>query len=98
LLAYDINNSEKSCLQEGEFPVMKNLRVSCASAFMFALISLGLCLPGEVNAQVAGSAIAGVVRDSTGGVLPGVTVEASSPALIEGVRAGVARSLSSAAA
>jgi len=56
---------------------------------MFALISLGLCLPGEVNAQVAGSAIAGVVRDSTGGVLPGVTVEASSPALIEGVRAGV---------
>jgi hypothetical protein len=31
-------------------------------------------------------AIAGVVRDSTGGVLPGVTVEAASPALIEKVR------------
>jgi hypothetical protein len=31
-------------------------------------------------------AIAGTVRDSTGGVLPGVTVEASSPALIEKVR------------
>ena len=31
-------------------------------------------------------AIGGTVRDSTGGVLPGVTVEASSPALIEKVR------------
>src|SRR5205809_1582709 len=30
--------------------------------------------------------IAGVVRDTTGAVLPGVTVEASSPALIEGTR------------
>src|ERR671936_494395 len=32
------------------------------------------------------SAIAGVVRDTSGAVLPGVTVEASSPALIEKVR------------
>src|SRR6266851_2497086 len=32
------------------------------------------------------SAIAGVVRDSSGAVLPGVTVDASSPALIEKVR------------
>src|SRR3990170_1602225 len=31
-------------------------------------------------------AIAGVVRDSSGAVLPGVTVEATSPALIEKVR------------
>jgi hypothetical protein len=31
--------------------------------------------------------IAGSVRDSTGAVLPGVTVEAASPALIEKVRA-----------
>ena len=34
----------------------------------------------------AQSSIAGVVRDSSGGVLPGVTVEAASPALIEKVR------------
>jgi hypothetical protein len=34
----------------------------------------------------AQSALAGVVRDASGGVLPGVTVEASSPALIEQVR------------
>src|SRR5262245_7405381 len=32
------------------------------------------------------SGISGVVKDSSGGVLPGVTVEASSPALIEKVR------------
>ena len=34
----------------------------------------------------AQSAIAGVVKDSSGSVLPGVTVEAASPALIEGTR------------
>jgi hypothetical protein len=36
-----------------------------------------------------GSAIAGVVKDSSGAVLPGVTVEAASPALIERARAAV---------
>jgi hypothetical protein len=35
-----------------------------------------------VHAQTQAS-IAGVVRDSSGAVLPGVTVEAASPALIE---------------
>lgn len=35
------------------------------------------------------SAIAGIVKDTSGAVLPGVTVEASSPALIEKVRAVV---------
>ena len=35
------------------------------------------------------SGIAGVVRDASGGVLPGVTVEAASPALIEKVRSVV---------
>lgn len=37
-------------------------------------------------AQGALGAIAGVVKDTTGAVLPGVTVEASSPALIERTR------------
>jgi len=37
------------------------------------------------SAQQA-SGVAGVVRDTSGGVLPGVTVEAASPALIEKVR------------
>ncbi|HSL20010.1 MAG TPA: TonB-dependent receptor [Vicinamibacterales bacterium] len=36
--------------------------------------------------QTATGGIEGVVRDESGGVLPGVTVEISSPALIEGTR------------
>jgi len=44
-----------------------------------------LLLPIEARAQ-SEAGIAGLVRDSTGGVLPGVTIEASSPALIEKVR------------
>jgi hypothetical protein len=45
-----------------------------------------LLLPSIAQAQAA---IAGVVKDSTGATLPGVTVEASSPALIERVRSVV---------
>jgi hypothetical protein len=41
------------------------------------------------RAAQAQSAIAGFVKDSSGAVLPGVTVEASSPALIERVKTGV---------
>src|SRR6266436_294370 len=41
------------------------------------------------TAALAQAVIAGTVKDSSGGVLPGVTVEASSPALIEKVRTGV---------
>ena len=37
----------------------------------------------------AGSQIIGEVTDNTGGILPGVTVEASSPALIEGSRVAI---------
>lgn len=40
-------------------------------------------------AQTGTAGIAGVVKDPSGGVLPGVTVEASSPALIEKVRSVV---------
>src|SRR5881396_2698850 len=51
------------------------------------LVAVGLLFsPLGVSAQQAGSGIAGVVRDATGAVLPGVTVDASSPALIEKVR------------
>jgi len=45
-----------------------------------------LVLGGMSSLARAQSAIAGVVKDSSGAVLPGVTVEVSSPALIEGVR------------
>jgi hypothetical protein len=44
---------------------------------------VGVLLP---TAALAQSAITGLVRDSSGGVLPGVAVEASSPALIEKAR------------
>ena len=40
-------------------------------------------------AAFAQSAIAGIVRDTSGAVLPGVTITASSPALIERSRTGV---------
>ena len=43
-----------------------------------------VALPATAFAQASG--IAGVVKDSSGAVMPGVTVEASSPALIERVR------------
>jgi hypothetical protein len=46
-----------------------------------------LVMPAAVSAQNTG--IAGVVRDPSGAVMPGVTVDASSPALIEKVRSVV---------
>src|SRR5215204_936152 len=47
------------------------------------LVALLFLAPTSAWAQ---SAIAGVVTDNSGAVLPGVTVEAASPALIEKVR------------
>src|SRR4029078_6025136 len=41
------------------------------------------------TAAVAQAVIAGTVRDTSGAILPGVTVEASSPALIEKLRPAV---------
>jgi hypothetical protein len=41
------------------------------------------------RASLAQSSITGVVRDATGAVLPGVTVEAASPALIEKARSAL---------
>lgn len=52
-----------------------------------AAMVLGMARPAL--AQVGGSSIAGVVKDDTGGTLPGVTVEVASPALIERVRTTV---------
>src|SRR5207244_2105742 len=52
--------------------------VSCA----WVLLAL---MASPAGAQSSGS-IAGAVRDTTGAALPGVTVEAASPALIEKTR------------
>src|SRR5919202_4374170 len=48
-----------------------------------AVLSVLLLLPAAALAQAA---ITGLVKDTSGGVLPGVTVEAASPVLIEKVR------------
>src|SRR5687768_12525021 len=53
---------------------------------MVAALAWVVLLPSAAMAQAT---IAGVVRDASGAVLPGVTVEASSPALIEKVRSVV---------
>src|SRR5688572_23036059 len=60
-----------------------------ASRIARFMLVAGLCfllLPTVAWTQTLNAAVAGVVRDTSGAVLPGVTVEASSPALIEKVR------------
>jgi Carboxypeptidase regulatory-like domain/TonB-dependent Receptor Plug Domain len=59
------------------------MRGSGMAVFRFLVAVLVTLLPSWAAAQ---SGIAGVVRDTTGGVLPGVSVEASSEALIEKTR------------
>jgi hypothetical protein len=51
---------------------------------LVALVCVGLSR--SADAQTTSGSIAGNVRDATGALLPGVTVEAASPALIEKVR------------
>ncbi|HXH25349.1 MAG TPA: carboxypeptidase-like regulatory domain-containing protein [Vicinamibacterales bacterium] len=55
------------------------------------VIAPALMMPSPVAAQgaLARGTLTGTVRDTSGGVLPGVTVEATSPALIEKVRTAV---------
>ena len=52
-------------------------------ARIVAAFALAVLAPSAVYAQAS---IVGTVRDASGAVLPGVTVEAASPALIEKVR------------
>ena len=53
------------------------------------VVVLGM-IPASLFAQGTSTAIiAGVIRDASGAVLPGVTIEAASPALIEKVRSTV---------
>jgi Carboxypeptidase regulatory-like domain len=56
-----------------------------AAKLCFALVA-ALALPSGLFAQGQTGTIAGTVKDATGAVLPGVTVEAASPALIEKTR------------
>src|SRR5262252_1816332 len=56
------------------------------SARAIALLTCLLAIPTAARAQAS---IAGIVKDSSGAVLPGVTVEAASDALIEKSRSAV---------
>jgi hypothetical protein len=58
---------------------------SRATPIGLAVLAMLILFPAGAFAQ-SGGTIAGVVKDTTGGALPGVTVEAASPALIEKVR------------
>src|SRR5262245_15936701 len=60
---------------------MKRISVGVASLVLQAWL-----MPCPAAAQQAAGAIAGVGKDASGAVMPGVTVEAASPALIEKVR------------
>ena len=55
---------------------------------LLSILAAGVVLAAPSIAR-AQAAIAGSVKDSTGAALPGVTVEAASPALIERVRSAV---------
>src|SRR5262245_51972439 len=62
-------------------------RVSSSGRFGFLVAILAILLfPAVASAQ---SAFTGLVRDTSGAVLPGVTVEVASPVLIEKTRSAV---------
>jgi hypothetical protein len=60
--------------------------MNARGVFVCVAMVASLVPSGFVYGQTSQSALAGVVKDTTGAVLPGVTVEATSPALIERVR------------
>ena len=55
---------------------------------LVTVLAILMLVPGLASAQ-SNATIAGVAKDSSGAVLPGVTVEAASPSLIEKARAAV---------
>ena len=52
----------------------------------FAVFAMACLAVGQGVALAQNGSVAGIVRDTSGGVMPGATVEASSPALIEKTR------------
>ncbi|MSO29689.1 MAG: TonB-dependent receptor [Acidobacteria bacterium] len=65
-------------------------KLACVARWGLALVAGVVIL--QPAAALAQASITGVVKDSSGAVLPGVTVEASSPELIEKVRTVVSDS------
>src|SRR6058998_2263734 len=62
------------------------MRTRRSLRFFVMAVSLSAANPAWAGQSLASGSIAGVVTDASGAVLPGVTVEATSPALIEKVR------------
>src|SRR3982074_3622551 len=69
----------------------KREEIMCRVTLVGTILAVLTCGLGATvaRAKQATSGIAGVVRDTSGGVLPGITVEAASPAMIGGARAAV---------
>ena len=63
------------------------VRIPDGNRSVWAALVLLLLTPAVASSQRSG--IAGVVTDQSGGVLPGVKVEASSAVLIEGSRSAI---------
>jgi len=59
------------------------------SAWLVIVFALLIPSVGAAQGALERGALTGTVRDASGGVLPGVTVEAASPALIEKIRTAV---------
>src|SRR5262245_18861769 len=69
-----------------EQPMMHRVRARIIALSVTAGVGV---VAAPASAQAPASGIAGMVRDVSGAVLPGVSVEASSPALIERARTTV---------
>src|SRR5262245_15113540 len=63
-------------------------RIPLSTTHILGLL-FGACLTIFPTAVFAQGTVAGLVTDATGSIVPGVTVEAASPALIEGARSAV---------
>src|SRR5262252_8957371 len=71
------------------YPFGRRVAMTRLGTFATSILVITACLtlmPGVASAQ---SGFAGIVKDTSGAILPGVAVEASSPALIEGRRSAV---------
>ena len=93
-LVEGVNVRAYSCRQLADCPMEDEvMRRTNVVALALSVIVCALMITPSASAQQAtASGIAGVVKDTSGAVLPGVTVEAASPALIERVRSVVSDS------
>ena len=87
LNVYSLSSAEHGTFGNVESQFSRGGKSMSVQQLRLLIVAAVLLVPGVISAQDSTSGtIAGVVRDTSGAVLPGVTVEASSPALIEKVR------------